>query len=109
VQTSLSIFVDALLFPRYLDMIVNPEVGDVFRSRAKVLSTIRRYLEDRGFLDIETPVLQVTAADLAPLRMVVKPVLPDVQLSRVDDVKVRLFRRGSVSMKRSALHRCWEK
>lgn len=40
-------------------MIVNPEVGDVFRSRAKVLSTIRRYLEDRGFLDIETPVLQV--------------------------------------------------
>ncbi|GAQ90046.1 Lysyl-tRNA synthetase class II [Klebsormidium nitens] len=46
---------------RYLDMIVNPEVGDVFRSRAKVLSTIRRYLEDRGFLDIETPVLQTAA------------------------------------------------
>jgi hypothetical protein len=62
-------------------MIVNPEVGDVFRSRAKVLSTIRRYLEDRGFLDIETPVLQVKAADVAPLRMVVKPLLPNVQLS----------------------------
>ncbi|MCS7288823.1 MAG: lysine--tRNA ligase [Roseiflexus sp.] len=43
---------------RYLDLIVNPEVRDVFRTRAKIVSTIRRFLDERGFLEVETPTLQ---------------------------------------------------
>ena len=43
---------------RYVDLIVNPEVRDTFRKRALITSGIRRFFEDRGFLEIETPVLQ---------------------------------------------------
>ncbi|MGQ9549969.1 MAG: lysine--tRNA ligase [Roseiflexus sp.] len=43
---------------RYLDLIVNAEVRDVFRTRAKIVSTIRRFLDERGFLEVETPTLQ---------------------------------------------------
>jgi len=43
---------------RYLDLIVNPEVRDVFRTRAKIVSTMRRFLDERGFLEVETPTLQ---------------------------------------------------
>jgi lysyl-tRNA synthetase class 2 len=43
---------------RYLDLIVNPEVRDVFRARATAISTMRRVLDARGFLEVETPVLQ---------------------------------------------------
>jgi len=43
---------------RHLDMISNPSVRSVFRSRAVIQSTLRRFLDSRGFLEIETPVLQ---------------------------------------------------
>lgn len=43
---------------RYLDMIINTSVADVLRSRSKVLSIIRRHMEDHGFIEVETPVLQ---------------------------------------------------
>lgn len=43
---------------RYLDMIANPEVGKVFATRAKVISSLRRQLEARGFLEVETPMMQ---------------------------------------------------
>jgi lysyl-tRNA synthetase class 2 len=43
---------------RYVDLIVNPAVRDTFRKRALITSSIRRFFEDRGFLEIETPVLQ---------------------------------------------------
>ena len=46
---------------RYVDLIVNPEVRDTFRKRALITSGIRRFFEDRGFLEIETPVLQSEA------------------------------------------------
>ncbi|HIK43442.1 MAG TPA: lysine--tRNA ligase [Leptolyngbyaceae cyanobacterium M65_K2018_010] len=46
---------------RYVDLIVNPTVRDTFRKRALITTGIRRYLEDRGFLEIETPVLQTEA------------------------------------------------
>ncbi|KAL3682759.1 hypothetical protein R1sor_000781 [Riccia sorocarpa] len=53
---------------RYVDMIVNPDVADVFRARAKITSEIRRHMEDLGYLEIETPVLQGAAggADARP-------------------------------------------
>jgi lysyl-tRNA synthetase class 2 len=43
---------------RYLDLIANPEVRKVFVTRAKIVSSLRRELESRGFLEVETPMLQ---------------------------------------------------
>ena len=43
---------------RYIDLIVNPDVREVFVTRSKIISSIRRYLEDLGFLEVETPILQ---------------------------------------------------
>ena len=43
---------------RYADLAVNPEVREVFRSRSKIISTLRKFLDDRDFLEVETPVLQ---------------------------------------------------
>jgi lysyl-tRNA synthetase class 2 len=46
---------------RYLDLIVNEEVKDIFIKRSLVVSAIRRKLEDLGFIEVETPVLQSLA------------------------------------------------
>jgi lysyl-tRNA synthetase, class II len=43
---------------RYLDLIANPGVRDVFVARAKIISSIRRQLEERGFIEVETPMMQ---------------------------------------------------
>jgi lysyl-tRNA synthetase class 2 len=43
---------------RYVDLIVNPEVRHVFKQRASMISSIRKFLDDRGYLEVETPVLQ---------------------------------------------------
>jgi lysyl-tRNA synthetase class 2 len=43
---------------RYVDLIANPQVRELFRRRAKIVSTIRRIFDGRGFLEVETPVLQ---------------------------------------------------
>ncbi|KAI8139449.1 putative Lysyl-tRNA synthetase [Fennellomyces sp. T-0311] len=42
---------------RHLDMLVNPEVTHTLRVRAEIIQYIRRFLEERGFLEVETPVL----------------------------------------------------
>ncbi len=42
---------------RYLDMIVNPEVKDIFVMRSRIVSLVRRFFEDRSFLEVETPML----------------------------------------------------
>jgi len=42
---------------RYVDLIVNPESRAVFRVRSAVVSRIRRFLDDRGFMEVETPML----------------------------------------------------
>ncbi|MDD3840482.1 MAG: lysine--tRNA ligase [Clostridia bacterium] len=46
---------------RYLDLIVNPEVRDTFIIRTKVMREIRNYLDNRGYLEVETPILHTTA------------------------------------------------
>jgi lysyl-tRNA synthetase class 2 len=43
---------------RYLDLIVNPERREVFRTRSRLISLMRKFLDARGFLEVETPVLQ---------------------------------------------------
>lgn len=43
---------------RYLDLIVNPEIKDVFTKRTKIINTIRNFFDEKGYLEVETPVLQ---------------------------------------------------
>lgn len=43
---------------RYLDLIVNPEVKETFIKRSKIISTIRRILDEKGFIEVETPMIQ---------------------------------------------------
>lgn len=46
---------------RYLDLIVNPDVKEVFVQRSKIISEIRRFLDAKGFLEVETPILNTIA------------------------------------------------
>ena len=48
---------DARYRRRYVDLIVNPEVKDTFIKRSKIISSIRRYLDGQGFMEVETPML----------------------------------------------------
>ena len=43
---------------RYVDLIVNPRVRDIFRKRSKIIREFRNFLEERGFVEVETPMLQ---------------------------------------------------
>ncbi|KKN08365.1 hypothetical protein LCGC14_1057520, partial [marine sediment metagenome] len=46
---------------RYLDLMANTEVRDAFLARSRIITAIRRFLDGRGFLEVETPVLQPAA------------------------------------------------
>ena len=46
---------------RYLDLIVNPEVKEVFYLRSQIISEIRKFLDGRGFMEVETPILNTIA------------------------------------------------
>ena len=50
---------------RYLDLIVNPEVRDTFVKRSQILREIRRFLDERGFMEVETPMLVPNAGGAA--------------------------------------------
>ena len=43
---------------RYVDLIANPQVREVFRARTRIITALRGLLDERGFIDVETPVLQ---------------------------------------------------
>jgi lysyl-tRNA synthetase class 2 len=50
---------------RYVDMIVNQEVRDTFRKRSQVVRQVRRFLDERGFLEVETPMMHHTLGGAA--------------------------------------------
>ena len=50
---------------RYVDLIMNPGSKDVFIKRSKIISAIRRYLDERGFMEVETPMLVENAGGAA--------------------------------------------
>ena len=50
--------VDLRYRQRYVDMIVNPGVRDTFRKRSRIIAAVREFLDGRGFLEVDTPVLQ---------------------------------------------------
>ncbi|MDN5348581.1 MAG: lysyl-tRNA synthetase, class [Clostridia bacterium] len=57
--------VDLRYRQRYLDLIANPEVREVFILRSKIIRAIRRFLDDRGFLEVETPTMHTIAGGAA--------------------------------------------
>lgn len=65
---------------RYLDLIVNPEVKETFISRTKIIKAIRQYLDDRGFLEVETPVMSTIAGGAAARPFVTYHNALDMQL-----------------------------
>ncbi len=50
---------------RYVDLIMNPDVKDTFIKRSKIISSIRRYLDSQGFMEVETPMLVSNAGGAA--------------------------------------------
>ncbi|MDR1913064.1 MAG: lysine--tRNA ligase, partial [Clostridiales bacterium] len=65
---------------RYLDLIVNPEVKESFIKRSLIIKTIRKFLDDRGFLEAETPVLQTIAGGAAARPFVTKHNTLDMEM-----------------------------
>ena len=50
---------------RYVDLMVNPEVREVFRNRSRIIALVRGFLDRRGFLEVETPMMQPLAGGAA--------------------------------------------
>jgi lysyl-tRNA synthetase class 2 len=50
---------------RYLDLIVNPDARDIFRKRSAIIDGVRRFLTQRGYLEVETPMMQALAGGAA--------------------------------------------
>jgi len=57
--------VEARYRQRYLDLMANPESRSVFEMRARIISSLRRFLEERGFLEVETPMMHSLAGGAA--------------------------------------------
>ena len=57
--------VDMRYRQRYVDLIMNPEVKDTFIKRSRIISSIRRYLDGQGFIEVETPMLVPNAGGAA--------------------------------------------
>lgn len=65
---------------RYLDLIMNPEVRNTFMARTKIIKSMRKYLDDRGFLEVETPVMSTIAGGAAARPFVTYHNALDMQL-----------------------------
>jgi len=65
---------------RYADLAVNPEVREVFVQRARIVTALRRFLDERGFVEVETPVLQAVYGGAAARPFVTHHNALDTQL-----------------------------
>lgn len=57
---------------RYLDLMLNDHVHDIFKARTKIIKGVRKYLDDRGFLEVETPMMNMIAGTLYALIIINK-------------------------------------
>jgi lysyl-tRNA synthetase class 2 len=76
---------------RHLDLIMNPEVRETFRTRSKVISLIRQFLESKGFIEFETPVIQPLygGADAEPFRVRVNTLNEEHYLRIADELYLK--------------------
>ena len=60
---------------RYVDLIVNPQVRDVFRKRTQIIQSMRELFNSKGYLEVETPILQPIPGGAAarPLSLIIIP------------------------------------
>ncbi|BCJ87374.1 lysine--tRNA ligase [Effusibacillus dendaii] len=65
---------------RYVDLIVNPEVRDTFIARSRIIQSMRRYLDDADFLEVETPTMHAVAGGAAARPFVTHHNALDMQL-----------------------------
>jgi len=65
---------------RYVDLIVNPEIKDVFIKRSRIITSMRKFLDSNGYLEVETPVLQPLYGGAAARPFITKHNALDMQL-----------------------------
>ena len=65
---------------RYLDLVMNPQVMDTFKRRTAILRAVREYLDERGYIEVETPVLSTIASGAAARPFVTKSNALNLQL-----------------------------
>ncbi len=83
---------------RHLDLIINPGVRKVFRDRREIISYIRNFLDDRGYLEVETPVLQSVygGANAKPFKTHHKALDADLFLRISDELYLKRLIIGGI-------------
>ncbi|MEM0149443.1 MAG: lysine--tRNA ligase [Candidatus Micrarchaeaceae archaeon] len=76
---------------RYLDLIMNPDIREVFKKRSKIISLIRSYLDGIGFIEFETPVIQPLygGADADPFKVFVNTLAEEDYLRISDELYLK--------------------
>jgi len=76
---------------RYLDLIMNPEVRKIFITRTKIIDAIREFLNSKGFLEVETPILQQIYGGAAakPFKTFLNELKMDVFLRTADELYLK--------------------
>ncbi len=76
---------------RHLDLIVNPGVMETFKKRTRIIKSVREFLDDRGFLEVETPALQVLygGANARPFKTHINALDMDMYLRIADELYLK--------------------